>query len=681
MKKSKKSKSKSIFKKIQTRFLENIVGGKGGATKHKGTKGDDDLMGTMGADIMAAGAGNDVVDGGQGNDTLKGGKGNDSLSGGEGNDKLIGGKGADSLSGGSGDDILKGGKGHDSLEGGGKGHDSLEGGEGNDKLLGGKGNDTLIGGSGDDILKGGKGNDILEGGEGNDKLLGGKGDDRLIGGAGDDILNGGKGNDVLEGGEGNDKLLGGKGDDILKGGVGDDILKGGKGNDVLEGGEGNDKLLGGKGDDILKGGAGDDILKGGKGSDILEGGEGNDKLFGGKGDDTLIGGKGDDILKGGKGDDTFVYNTGDGNDKIIGGKGQDVLHLADVAASQIGEDWQITDKKGNAVNASEFIVDDKLDLSSIKGAGVLIGPDGEEITFKSLESITFGEEHKIADDGLVHDGKITVTLGGDAFKGNPQYAIVVDGKEVSRGEVDWAKVTDGGQGTSGGDVAWQDVSVDYDFSNGMPGQIEVKFLNDAWGGPGSGEDRNLIVDKIQVDGLPIESEGEFTKYDKAHGQDIDGREVMAWKGDLEFNVQDAYESHLKDHDDEGDLPKENLLKNGSFNSEADDKAMRDNNNLWSKPIAPEGWELTKGSGVEVINGDLNKYGKGSNPNDLDGNYVELDGINSSGIAQSIESMPGQAYDLSFDFGTRDAHGGDNKMEVWWEGSLIDTIEKHTIILL
>ena len=47
----------------------------------------------------------------------------------------------------------------------------------------------------------------------------------------------------------------------------------------------------------------------------------------------------------------------------------------------------------------------------------------------------------------------------------------------------------------------------------------------------SGEDRNLIVGKIQVDGLPIESEGEFTKYDRAHGQDLDGREVMAWKGD------------------------------------------------------------------------------------------------------------------------------------------------------
>ena len=74
--------------------------------------------------------------------------------------------------------------------------------------------------------------------------------------------------------------------------------------------------------------------------------------------------------------------------------------------------------------------------------------------------------------------------------------------------------------------------------------------------------------------------------------------------------------------------------------------------------APEGWEVTKGSGVEIIDGQLNKYGKESNPNDLEGNYVELDGINSSGIAQSIETNVGQTYDLAFDFGARDAHGGD-----------------------
>ena len=224
------------------------------------------------------------------------------------------------------------------------------------------------------------------------------------------------------------------------------------------------------------------------------------------------------------------------------------------------------------------------------------------------------------------------------------------------------------------------------------------------------------------------------------------------KGDLEFNVEDAYSSHLKEHDvtkdseakdtteqtdvsadqptpdqpsedkerrggevakdstpqeyptdqetgksgsvdtpekeeskpedtanpaqQAEDAPKaerENLLKNGSFNSEADTIVKL------GMTIGPEqlhqGW-ATKGSGVEIIDGQLNKYGLGSNANDLEGNYVELDGINSSGIAQSIETNVGQTYDLAFDFGARDAHGGDNKMEVWWEGQLVDTIEKQ-----
>ena len=30
-------------------------------------------------------------------------------------------------------------------------------------------------------------------------------------------------------------------------------------------------------------------------------------------------------------------------------------------------------------------------------------------------------------------------------------------------------------------VNWQDVSLDYDFSQGMPQTVEVKFINDAWG--------------------------------------------------------------------------------------------------------------------------------------------------------------------------------------------------------
>ena len=83
-------------------------------------------------------------------------------------------------------------------------------------------------------------------------------------------------------------------------------------------------------------------------------------------------------------------------------------------------------------------VDGKIDLALIEGSGTIVGPDGSEITVKSLETLSFEEEitpppTPSSVDGLVHDGKITVTLGGEAFKGNPEYAIVVDGKEVSKG--------------------------------------------------------------------------------------------------------------------------------------------------------------------------------------------------------------------------------------------------------
>ena len=281
----------------------------------------------------------------------------------------------------------------------------------------------------------------------------------------------------------------------------------------------------------------------------------------------LKGGKGDDILKGGSGDDTFIYNTGDGDDTIVGGSGKDVLQLSDVTPSQFSEGWEITDKKGKSVDIADLMKDGEIDLSSIKGAGTITGPDGEEISFKSLETISLAEEPAppppveppVGEDGLVHDGQITVTIGGEAFKGNPEYAVIVDGKEVARGEVDWAKDTTGAEKLYGNEgkwdvdnsqVEWKDISIDHDFSNGMPQTVEVKFLKDAWGGHGTDDDRNLIVDKIKVDGLTIQSEGDFTKYPQSegkHGLDGDGMERMPWQGTLEFNINDAYASHLENY--------------------------------------------------------------------------------------------------------------------------------------
>ena len=376
--------------------------------------------------------------------------------------------------------------------------------------------------------------------------------------------------DVLKGGSGvDDKLFGGQGDDVLKGGSGDDELRGGAEMMFLT--TTDDVLKGGSGDDVLRGGTGDDVLKGGSGDDKLIGGKGDDVLKGGSGDDVLKGGKGDDILKGGSGDDTFIYNTGDGDDTIVGGSGKDVLQLSDVTPSQFSEGWEITDNKGKSIDVADLMKDGEIDLSSIKGAGTITGPDGEEISFKSLETISLAEEPAppppveppVGEDGLVHDGKITCTIAGEAFKGNPQYAILVEGKEVARGEVEWSKDTTGeadryedepGTGKDGnlhggvGDVdndkvVWQDVSIDYDFSEGMPKSVEIKFLNDAWGGPNNDDDdRNLIVDKISVDGLTIQSEGDFTKYGNR-----DGMERMSWAGTMEYNVEQAYASHLENY--------------------------------------------------------------------------------------------------------------------------------------
>jgi len=667
----------------------------------------------------------------------------------------------------------------------------LHGGQGDDVLHGGQGDDILKGGQGDDILRGGQGNDQLRGGQGDDRLIGGQGDDRMTGGQGDDRLLGGDGDDtfIYNVGDGNDTIIGGEGKDTLH--LEDTTLsqfatdweiKDANGKSI----EITDLVVDGKidlssldGTGTITGSDGNEIeFKSLESISFAEGGPSDDILIAGRGDDTLVGGEGNDFLKGDQGDDTFVYNIGDGSDVVIGGQGQDDLHFGDLTLEKFSEEWQILDSEGNTVDLNEITVDGKIDLSSIEGNGTVVGPDSSEITVKSLETISFDEETKAgneesgiirvtvgeptevfsssfedklqggtqgnpsylmsevdgwqsssesieiwsnemkrdlgalpdgkntaaagdqfielndvksdafkdadgiyrevqteqgkvyeltfdysgrpgydasvntfeltigdtkseqfnhdmskakdhdwqkvkvefigtgepmkikfqenstndhdygrgisldnivlldtgieerqngdlnsettepndslgdytitsdqANDGLEHDGKITVTLGGEAYKGNPQYAILVDGKEVNRGEIDWSKDTLGSEKLYGNEgandvdnaqVEWKNISVDYDFTQGMPKTVEVRFLNDACGGhdteSGEWQDRNLIVDKIKVDGLSVESEGDFTKYGSREGM-----ERMPWQGTLDFNINQAYASHVENY--------------------------------------------------------------------------------------------------------------------------------------
>jgi Ca2+-binding RTX toxin-like protein len=660
---------------------------------------------------MTGGQGNDQLGGGAGNDTIHAGQGNDTAWGGQGDDRITGGKGDDKLHGGEGDDILKGGTGDDTIRGG-------------------SGDDYIAFGSGDDVVYGGAGDDVI------DDIAGAQlsGTNQLHGGAGDDTIWAGHGADKVDGGSGDDRLLGETGDDTIIGGQGDDRMYGGTGDDtfIYNKGDGSDNIVGGDGKDSLhladtsltkfvtewkisdtKGNPIEitDLVSEGKidlsslqgngtitapdGNEIgfsslesisfAEGGLSDDILLAGKGDDILIGGQGDDFLRGGEGDDNFVYNAGDGNDVVIGGQGNDELHLADTKINQFTQEWQIQDSDGNPVETSSLIVDGKIDLSSINGNGTVISPDGSEISVKSLESISFEEEMVTPPtpspvDGLVHDGKITVTLGGEAFKGNPEYAIVVDGKEITRGEIDWSKDTMGSEKLYGNEgakdvdnsqVEWKDISVDYDFSDGMPQKVEVRFLNDACGGhdaeSGEWQDRNLIVDKIKVDGLSVESEGDFTKYGEREGM-----ERMPWQGALEFNMEQAYTNHLEEFNSK---PGEDSSSDNSsvervivgeptevFSSSFEDKfqgGTQGNPSYFMKEV--DGWKSSSES-IEIwsdeMKRDLGSLPDGKTSAAAGDQFIELNDVKSNafkdagGIYREVATEAGKVYELNFDYSGR-----------------------------
>ncbi|MEZ5639833.1 MAG: carbohydrate-binding domain-containing protein [Burkholderiaceae bacterium] len=78
------------------------------ATDIVGRAGNDSLTGGAGADKLLGMAGDDVLHGLDGNDHLHGGLGNDALYGGNGNDHLHGGAGNDRMYGGNGNDTLVG---------------------------------------------------------------------------------------------------------------------------------------------------------------------------------------------------------------------------------------------------------------------------------------------------------------------------------------------------------------------------------------------------------------------------------------------------------------------------------------------------------------------------------------------------------------------------------------------
>jgi hypothetical protein len=83
---------------------------------------------------------------------------------------------------------------------------------------------------------------------------------------------------------------------------------------------------------------------------------------------------------------------------------------------------------------------------------------------------------------------LSIRLGAEAWKGNPEAVVLVDGVAVFRGEVA-ASHASGGQEIALGSVA-----------AGGAHDVVVQFVNDAWGGAAD-VDRNLYVEDILVNGI------------------------------------------------------------------------------------------------------------------------------------------------------------------------------------
>ena len=86
---------------------------------------------------------------------------------------------------------------------------------------------------------------------------------------------------------------------------------------------------------------------------------------------------------------------------------------------------------------------------------------------------------------------VSVVVAGDAYLGNPQMALMVNGQQVGTADVS----------ASHGSGQWQTVT----FSVAAPANLQtigVSFLNDAYGG-GPTLDRNLYVDHLVVNGTTL----------------------------------------------------------------------------------------------------------------------------------------------------------------------------------
>jgi len=105
----------------------------------------------------------------------------------------------------------------------------------------------------------------------------------------------------------------------------------------------------------------------------------------------------------------------------------------------------------------------------------------------------------------------------------------------------------------------------------------------------------------------------------------------------------------------------NLVVDGSFEDQAQAAGS------WSVYNAINGWTTVSGSGIEVRNNVVGTAYDGVN-------FVELDSNSNSAMAQTLTTVAGVVYNLSFAYSARPGVStGSNPIEVLWNGTVISTV--------
>ena len=138
-----------------------------------------------------------------------------------------------------------------------------------------------------------------------------------------------------------------------------------------------------------------------------------------------------------------------------------------------------------------------LNADDIAGMQALYGPEAPPVSNKvppvaDVPPSVVDVPPPVLEPALPAVDKLVLRLSGDAWQGDAQFVVMVNGKQVGGAQTVTASRVAGQQ---------QDFTVSGNFGSAAH-SVSVKFLNDAWGGTGD-TDRNMFVNGAELNGVAI----------------------------------------------------------------------------------------------------------------------------------------------------------------------------------